>query len=110
MAYDETLAQRVRDCLSARDGVVEKKMFGGLCYMVTGHMCCGIINDRLMARVGPDRYEAALAQDHVLPMDFTGRPMKGMVYVESPAIDTQETLAQWIGTCLEFIHSLPPKK
>jgi hypothetical protein len=77
MAYDEKLAQRVRQALSGQDGIVEKKMFGGLAFMLHGNMSVGVEKDRLMVRVGPDRYDEALARPHARPMDFTGRPMKG---------------------------------
>lgn len=73
MAYDEGLARRVHAVLSGRDGVVEKKMFGGLAFMIEGNMCCGVIDESLMVRVGPDGYEDALARPHARPMDFTGR-------------------------------------
>ena len=75
MAYDEGLAQRLRDFFHERSTVVEKKMFGGLCFMVGGHMCCGVVKERLMLRVGPARYQQALSQVGCHEMDFTGRPM-----------------------------------
>ncbi len=82
MSYDEEAAARVRRILSGRSDVVEKRMFGGLCFMVNGGMCCGLTNAAFMVRVGPDQYEDALAQPHVRPMDFTGRPLAGLVYVD----------------------------
>lgn len=109
MAYKETLAGRVRNLFRSGTDVEEKKMFGGLCYMVSGHMCCGILNDTLMARVGPDQYEACLKKDHVTEMDFTGKPMKGMVYVAQAGIADDADLAAWIHQCLDFINTLPPK-
>ena len=81
MAYDERLAQRVREELADRPGYAEKKMFGGLCFLLRGNMCCGVGKDGLMVRVGPEQYESALADDHARQMDFTGRPMKGFVFV-----------------------------
>ena len=78
MAYDEKLADRVRDILEGDPGVSERKMFGGLAFMVDGHMACGIAGDDLMLRLGAEGAEAALQKPHVRPMDFTGRPMKGM--------------------------------
>ena len=81
MAYDEKLADRVREVLQRRRGVSEKKMFGGLAFLVNGHMACGVQGDDLMVRVGPDAYDAALKKAGTRPMDFTGRPLKGMVYV-----------------------------
>ena len=77
MAYDEKLADRVRGVLVDRRDVHEKKMFGGLAFMVRGHMCVGIVDRELMARIGPDASEKALTRPHVRPMDFTGRPLKG---------------------------------
>lgn len=110
MAYDEGLAQRIRECLQHQDDVVEKKMFGGLCFMVTSHMCCGIVNDTLMARVGPDQYEKSLARKYVSEMDFTGKAMKGLVYVAPEGLGSDKALCRWVETCLKFVMSLPPKK
>lgn len=110
MAYDKGLAQRIREQLQERPDVEEKKMFGGLCFMVSNHMCCGIMDDALLARVGPDRYDESLSKDHVTQMDFTGRPMKGFVVVEAAGLSPDSELAEWITTCLDFVKSLPPKK
>lgn len=110
MAYNAALAKRVRVVFKTRTDVVEKKMFGGLCYMVSGHMCCGIINDTLMARVGPAQYGNCLGLPHTREMDFTGKPMKGMVYVDPAGIGTEPDLVAWISRCLDFVESLPPKK
>lgn len=109
MAYDEGLAERLQDQFRDRDDVEVKKMFGGLCYMVKNHMCCGIVGDTLMARVGQDRYEDCLKQDHVREMDFTGRAMKGMVYVSPEGIESDSDLARWIDICIGFLETLPPK-
>ncbi len=81
MAYDEGLAQRVREALSGRLDLSERKMFGGLCFMLGGNMCAGIVGEELMLRVGPDAYEDSLARPHTREMDFTGRSLKGVVYV-----------------------------
>ncbi|MBM3216980.1 TfoX/Sxy family protein, partial [Candidatus Poribacteria bacterium] len=81
MPYDENLAERIRRVVAGRHGVTEKRMFGGLAFLLDGKMFCGIANSDLMVRVGPERYEAALSLPHVRPMDFTGRPMTGYVYV-----------------------------
>jgi hypothetical protein len=80
VSYDETLAARIRAVLGERTDVIEQKMFGG-CFMVGGAMCCGLTKTDFMVRVGPDQYDDALAQRHARPMDFTGRPLAGMVYV-----------------------------
>jgi TfoX-like protein len=110
MAYDEDLAQRVRTALSRRRGVSEKKMFGGLCFMVGDAMCCGIVRDELMARVGPERYDKALAEPGARPMDFSGKPMVGFVFVGGPGIQSAAALGKWMGWCAEFASALPPKK
>jgi TfoX/Sxy family transcriptional regulator of competence genes len=114
VAYDETLAERVRavlkDKVSPPTETVEKKMFGGLCFMVGGHMCCGITDGDLLVRVGPDQHELALSQPHARPMDFTGRPMKGIVYVGSDGLAPDEQLGQWLDMGLEFVQGLPPKQ
>lgn len=89
--------------------MVEKKMFGGLSFMVKGHMCCGVVGDELMVRVGPDGYEAALERPHARPMDFTGKPLKGFVYVAAQGFSTQSTLERWIRLALEFVETLPAK-
>lgn len=110
MAYDKGLAQRVREYLSERKHVEEKKMFGGLCFTVSRHMCCGILDDKLMARVGPDYYEQMLEKENALPMDFTGKPMKGMIYVKPDGLESDQDLKAWIDICLDFISTLPSKK
>ena len=78
--------------------------------MVGGHMCCGITSGDLLVRVGADRHESALSQPHARPMDFTGRPMKGIVYVGSDGLTTDEQLGQWVNMGLEFVRDLPPKQ
>ena len=109
MAYDEGLAQRVREALSDQSTVVEKKMFGGLAFMVDGHMCCGVTSETLMVRVGPDAHAAALAQPHTRPMDFTGRPLKGMVYVDPEGYEEDKDLQTWVERGLAFTNTLPAK-
>ncbi len=109
MAYDETLAQRMREVLADEPGVVEKKMFGGLAFMVRGNMCCGIVKDELMLRVGKDLFDEAMARPHSRVMDFTHRPMPGMVYVEKPGFASDGDLKDWIDLSLRFVNTLPPK-
>ena len=109
MAYDERLAERVREVLKRRRGISEKKMFGGLAFMVNGHMACGVIGDDLMVRVGPDAYDAALKKTGARPMDFTGRPMKGMVYVSPRGHGSAPSLKAWVEQGLSYARSLPPK-
>ena len=108
MAYDEGLADRVRGALLPRPDIEEKKMFGGLAFMVGGHMCCGVIGDDLMVRVGRDAYEDALAAKGARPMDFTGRPLRGMVYVGSEGHRTDDALASWVRRGTDFV-ALPPR-
>lgn len=109
MAYDEALAERIRIALKRRRGITERRMFGGLCFLANGNMAFGIVGRELMVRVGPRAYEAALAERHVREMDFTGRPMKGMVYVAPMAFHTDEALRGWIERGLRFARSLAPK-
>jgi TfoX/Sxy family transcriptional regulator of competence genes len=110
MPYDEGLAERIRELFQSRRDVVEKKMFGGLCFMVSGHLCCGIVKETLMLRVGPDNYQQCLARKHAREMDFTGKAMKGMVYVAPAGIESDTALAEWVGISTTFVKSLPPKK
>jgi len=109
MAYDERLAERVRAVLKARRGITEKKMFGGLSFLLRGNMFCGIVADELMVRVGPDAYEAALAQRHARVMDFTGKPLRGYVYVAAAGIKGA-ALRPWVERGLDFARTLPAKK
>ena len=103
MAYDEFLADRIRDALQSRKiSFQERKMMGGLCYMVDDKMCVGVVKDRLMARIDPDMYNEALSKPGCREMDFTGRPMKGFVFVEPLGIDMDEDLDYWVELCLEF--------
>lgn len=109
MPYDEGVAERLRDVFSGRDDIVEKKMFGGIAFMHRGNMCCGIVRDVLMARVGPDAYETALARQHVREMDFTGKALKGFVYVDPAGFAEDVDLRKWVAMCEQFTASLPAK-
>ncbi len=109
MAYDEKLAERIRAVLKRRRGVSEKKMFGGLCFLVNGNMCCGVEKYRLVLRVGPERHSEILRRKNARPMDFTGRPLKGFVYVSRAGFDTKAKLENWIEPALDFARSLPKK-
>ena len=109
MAYNENLAERMREVLAHRNELTEKKMFGGLSFMLGGNMCCGIMKDDLVVRVGPDNHEKALARPHARPMDFTGRALKGMVYVGPEGYRTDMELKYWLDQALSFALSLPPK-
>ncbi|MDA0769334.1 MAG: TfoX/Sxy family protein [Chloroflexi bacterium] len=109
MAYDEGLAQRIREVFQGNTGVDEKKMFGGIAFMVEGNMCVGVVGDELMVRVGPDQYEDSLAQPNAREMDFTGRAMKGMVYIDTDGVDSDVGLQSWVDRGLAFVTTLPPK-
>ena len=109
MAYDETLADRVRDILECDQGVSERKMFGGLAFMIDGHMACGIAGDDLMLRLGAEGAASALREPHVRPMDFTGRPMTGMVFVEKAGL-RGASLGRWVKAASTFARTLPPKR
>jgi hypothetical protein len=108
MAYDENLATRVREALAGRRGIDERRMFGGLAYLLNGHMCLGVLDDNLVVRIGADHYEKALAERHVRPMDFTGRPLRGFIYVSASGI-RGAVLAAWIERGLRYARSLPAK-
>ena len=103
MAYDNYLAERIANSLKSRKtGYEEKKMMGGLCFMVDDKMCIGIVKDMLMARIHPDVYESSLEKPGVRPMDFTGKPMVGYIFVEPSVLDRDEDLDYWVNLCLEF--------
>lgn len=112
MAYDPKLAERLRGLLSGRRRVTEKAMFGGLAFLLDGRMFCGILRDELLARVGPDAHDAAMARPHVRIMDFTGRPMRGYVFVGPAAIRTDAQLERWVEECGAHAATLPagPKR
>ena len=103
MPFNEALAGRVRRVLASHRDIEEKKMFGGVAFMLGGKMFCGIVGDDLMVRVGPSHYEECLALAHVRPMDFTGKPMRGYVFVGQPGCKTTKALARWIDRGVEFV-------
>ncbi len=109
MAFDEALATRLRSILGDRKDVSEKRMFGGLTFMLGGNMCCGITKDDLVLRVGPEQAEKALARAHARPCDFTGRPMKGMIMIAPLGYATDEALRDWVRQAVAFASSLPAK-
>lgn len=103
MAYNEKLADRVREIISlTHKNVEEKKMFGGLCFMVNDKMCLGVEEERLMVRLDPDRYYEAMEKEGCKPMDFTGKIMKGYVFVDIDVLDTEKKLDYWVQLALEF--------
>ena len=110
MAYDEGLADRVRDALSGREALSERKMFGGIAFMIEGNMACGVNDDDLMLRLEPGEAEQALSEKHTRPMDFTGKPMKGFLYVSAEGTGTDEELSEWVELAAEHAASLPAKK
>ena len=109
MSYDKELAARIRKLLARQKGVREIKMFGGLCFMLRGNMCCGVDKANLMVRVGPEKYEQALTQPHARPMDITGRPLKGFVFVDKKGYKALSSLRKWVKLSVDFASSLPPK-
>jgi TfoX/Sxy family transcriptional regulator of competence genes len=110
MSYDEGLAERIRDALADRSDVSERKMFGGLAFLLNGNMCVGVVGDELMVRVGPDAYGEAVRRPHARKMDFTGRPMKGFVYVGCEGLESDADLRRWVARGIDFARSLPPKQ
>jgi len=108
VAYDEKLAARVRALLADRTDVNERKMFGGLTFMVSGHMCCGVNGDELIVRLDPDHEDKALARPRARPMDFTGRPMRGFVTVQPKGLKGRQ-LNRWVQEAVTRAESLPPK-
>jgi TfoX/Sxy family transcriptional regulator of competence genes len=109
MAYDEDLAERVRDALAARSDVSERKMFGGIAFMVGGNMACGVLGEDLIVRLGDEEGEKALQEDGVRPFDFTGKPMKGIVYVSPERTSDDSGLTEWVEAGADHAASLPPK-
>ena len=109
MAYDEKLATRIRKILTQYEAVREIRMFGGLCFMLRGNMCCGVDKTNLMVRVGPEKYKQALTQPHARPMDITGRPLKGFVFVDKKGHKALSSLRKWVWQSVDFAVSLPPK-
>jgi TfoX/Sxy family transcriptional regulator of competence genes len=109
MAFDEKLADRIRAVLSTHADVTERRMFGGIAFMVGDHMSCGVVGSSLMVRVNPDDGERLLQEPHARPMDFTGRPMRGFLYVDPPGIKTLASLGTWIRRATTWAESQPPK-
>lgn len=110
MAYDPALAARIRRVLEDRNDVVEKQMFGGVAFMIRGHMACGVVGDRLMVRLDPGVAAGLLTTPNVRPMDFTGRPMRGFLFVEPDGINTAASLRKWVGRTVSHAETLPPRR
>ena len=110
MAYDEGLAERIRGVLENRGKVSERRMFGGLAFLMRGHMTVGIVKDELMVRVGPETYPQVVREPHARPMDFTGRPMKGFVFVSPQGLESDEDLERWVERGVGYAALLPTKE
>ena len=109
MAYSEELAARVRDAISAREGVTERKMFGGIAWMVHGNMACGTLGDDVMVRLSHADAEQALGEEFVGPMEFTGRSMRGFIRVDAQGVTDEPDLCRWVDAGADHASSLPPK-
>lgn len=109
MPYSKSLAARVRQALSTERGLVEKRMFGGMAFMLHGNMCLGVWEEALIARVGIHEGERALKQPHVRPFDVTGKPMRGWILIDLDGLESDRQLAEWIGLAVQFVRSLPIK-
>ena len=110
MAFDEELAKRVRNALAKNPGFREKKMFGGVCYLLHGNMACGVLNDDLIIRVGKEGYDRALELKHTRKFDITGKAMTGWVMVAPEGHRSDKDLSAWVQKGIDFVATLPPKK
>jgi TfoX/Sxy family transcriptional regulator of competence genes len=110
MAFDEGVAERIREALRDHQGIEERRMFGGIAFLSRGYMFLGVTGEVLMARVGPDAYEEALSRPHARVMDFTGRQMKGYVFVDAAGFARDSDLAEWTERTLRYVQTLPKKK
>jgi hypothetical protein len=109
MAYNEILAQRIKEQISHLPGFTEKKMFGGIGFMLHGNMACGVNGNELIVRLDPAQFEMAIRKNHVKIFDMTGKPMRGWVVVTPGGVESEQDLRQWIHWGVEFAQSLPPK-
>lgn len=109
MAFDEQLAARMRKTLGKRAGLTEKKMFGGIAFLLSGNMCCGVHKNDMIARLDPTETDSALAEPHVRLFDLTGRPMRGWILVSSSGLEDDSALAKWIERSVTFSRTLPKK-
>jgi TfoX/Sxy family transcriptional regulator of competence genes len=109
MAFDESLAARIRDAVARKKGVAEKKMFGGVGFLLNGNMLVGVWKDSIIVRIGPDAYDDALLEPHVREFDITGKPMKGWIMVDADGIEEDDVLADWIQRASSFVKTLPAK-
>ncbi|HEX5105285.1 MAG TPA: TfoX/Sxy family protein [Pirellulaceae bacterium] len=109
MPYSESLADRIRQTFGRRRGLTEKKMFGGVGFLLNGNMCVGVWKTSLIVRLDPVDADESLSQPHVRPFDITGRPMKGWLIVEADGLETDDQLASWIQRSIEFVAGMPRK-
>ena len=109
MAFDESLAARIRDAFARKKNVEERKMFGGVCFLLHGNMLVGVWKDSLIVRLGPDAYDDALLEPHVREFDITGKPMKGWVLVEPEGVEEDDQLKDWMERATKFVKMLPGK-
>ena len=106
MAYNKNLAKRLQKAFQKYRGTASKEMFGGIAIMLNGKMCCGVIKNNLVVRVGPKNYEKVLTKPNVRPMDFTGRPLRGFVYVTPAGCKSSKSLAQWVSLGVSYVNSI----
>ena len=109
MPYDNALAKRIRQALGSQPFLTEKLMFGGMAFMVRGNVACGVIEDEMMVRVGPEEHDRAIIEPHVRPFDKSGRPSRGWVMVSPPGLASETQLADWVQRGVRFAMSLPAK-
>jgi TfoX/Sxy family transcriptional regulator of competence genes len=110
MAYDEKLAGRVRKLLAKRKAIAEKKVFGGVAFLLNGNMCCGVHGQELIVRLNPQETDQSLARPHTRVFDMTGRPIKGWILVEPAGLAREDALAKWVRVGVDYAASLPAKK
>lgn len=109
MTFSELTAIQIRSVMQDAPGLSERHMFGGVAFILEGNMCCGVINDNLVVRVGPEAYERTLREPYTRPMDFTGRPLPGFVYVEPDGFASGASLKEWVDRGIRFVRTLPPR-
>jgi TfoX/Sxy family transcriptional regulator of competence genes len=109
MAYNQELAQRIKEILGPLPGLETKKMFGGMCYLLHGNMLCGVIDERMIVRMGKERQNESMSRPHTRPFDFSGKAMVGWLMVEPDGWQSEEDLADWVQICLDFVRTLPAK-
>ena len=110
MAYDQVLANRINQKLARQRGLKSKEMFGGICFLIDGNMCCGVIKDEMVIRADPNEADEVLSNSNAREFDFSGRAMKGWYYISSNGLKSEKDLAYWVGMSLKYVKSLPKKK